>query len=220
MFQNSQSYLFFLITKKERERKREKVIVDTHMCNREKLKLICARPSLKNIISYQISIATIGLRVYRIRSMALLIPKGDKKRRSAIRRSRSWVPFRSGQCFIRDIGSDRRALWLLIRYLSSSGAFRASYDASIWPPVGIASALRRNSVSASILRLADAQSAPSPLSSLIPRIFPLLIRECRARILAKLRLRLWLAYKGAFWFYGTFNCGKVGDLSTNDVSHL
>lgn len=69
------------------------------------------------------------------------------------------ILFAAGQCFIHNIGSDRRAIWLLIRHLSSSGTFRASYDASIWPPVGIASALRRNSVSASILRLADAQSA-------------------------------------------------------------
>lgn len=156
---------------------------------------------------YQVSIVTIGSRVRKIRSMALLafIPKSDKN---------SDRPFggpvhgphsvrREPVVHPRDIGSDRRAVWLLIRHLSSSGTFRASYDASIWPAAGIVRALRRNSVSAPILRLADAQSAPSHLfsPSLIPRIFPLLFRECRARILAKLRLlsglRLWLAYKSA-----------------------
>lgn len=75
---------------------------------------------------------------------------------------------------------------LLISHLSSFGTFRSSYDASIWPPVGITDILRRNGVFAPhratpIPRLAETQSA-SRLFSLCPFAHPCEYRNPSLRI--------------------------------------
>lgn len=83
---------------------------------------------------------------------------------------------------------------LLIRHLSSFGTFRASYDASIWPPVGTADVLRRNGVLAPIPRLAEAQSASPSLS----RLFSLRWFAHSRSSSTEPRLLRWLTYEFCF----------------------
>lgn len=105
-----------------------------------------------------------GSRARKIRSIAPLasVPRGDKNSDAPDRPFGGPVhsgprPVSAGQRALprywipptRRTGSRGRPVGgLLIRHLSSSGTFRGSYDASLWPPVGIARVLRRNSVSA------------------------------------------------------------------------
>lgn len=173
-----------------------------------KLESTFARPLFDKFFELELSsayIPVVGSRARKIRSIAPLafVPKDDKNSdaldQPAISRSRSWA----SACIRGPVALPRYwipparpagAGGLLIRHLSSSGAFRGSYDASLWPTVGIVRVLRRNSVSAPLGHpLAEAQP-PSPfLPSKLPHLAPspraysrfanppVLVRESRAR---------------------------------------
>lgn len=129
-------------------------------------------------------------------------------------------PSSQGQRLIYGIESSRgrRGIGgLLIRHLSNSGTFRASYDTPVWPPAGIASILRRNSAAC---RLAEAPFASLPPG---PFLHPLrsscvnLERDCS---IARAESRFWLDHKGALSVQWDFLVDSGRFVRSDDVPDM